>query len=141
LTSLTSGFIIWNQGSITSPDFVPKEIYPPALQVSELTETVYATYAEAEAAITANGGPHNYHAASAAGGLGSGAIGPIGGAVQTGANDAGSVSAFLAKLGTRSLWTRVAKVGVGVALIITGVVQLTHAQKLAGTAAKAAVLA
>lgn len=144
MVSLYSGFVIWNAGSITSPNFVPKEIYPPALEVAQLTETVYATAAEAQAAINAHGGAKSYHAASAAGGLGSGVVGPAGGAAQsaigTVTSSAASVSAFLAKLGTRDLWIRIAKVVSGLALIVVGVIQLTHVAKIVGPAAAKAAM-
>jgi len=48
---------------------------------------------------------------------------------------------FLADIGSRNLWLRVGKVVVGVALIIIGVAQLTHATNIAKTAVKGAVLA
>lgn len=144
MTSWTSGWIIWNANNdpFSTPDFQPKQIYPPALQMAELTETVYATQAEAQAAINAHGGPHNYHAATAAGGLGAGVVGPAGGAAQSVTSDAGTVAGFLAKLGTRALWIRIAKVVVGIALAVVGVIQLTRITRVVGpAAAKAALLA
>jgi hypothetical protein len=62
---------------------------------------------------------------------------PIGAAVGA----AESVGDFLGKLGERNTWLRVLKVVIGVVLVIVGLVQLTHADKLIGPAAKAAVLA
>lgn len=69
---------------------------------------------------------------SAAGALGDAAVNATG---------LGGVTSFLSKLGTRQLWTRIAKVIAGLALVLVGVVQLTHAQKLITTVGKAAALA
>jgi hypothetical protein len=52
-----------------------------------------------------------------------------------------SVGSFLGDLTSRALWLRIAKVIVGLGLIIIGLVQLTHAQNIATAAAKGAVLA
>jgi hypothetical protein len=62
---------------------------------------------------------------------------PIGAAVGA----AESVGDFLAKLSQPNTWLRVLKVVVGLAMVIVGLVQLTHTEKLLGTAAKGAVLA
>lgn len=51
------------------------------------------------------------------------------------------VTGFLGKLGSRNLWIRVAKVIVGLGLIIIGLVHLTHAQNIATAVTKGAVLA
>lgn len=139
MVSLTSGFIIWNQGSISSPDFVPKEIYPPALQVLELTETVYATAAQATAAINANGGPHNYSAVGAAG-IKTGTAPAIEAAGKT-AGAITSTNDFLSRLTGRNTWLRVLKVVTGLALIIVGLVQLTHAGRVVKDVGEAAALA
>jgi hypothetical protein len=66
-----------------------------------------------------------------------------GGAVNAAADATGltGVTGFLAKLGTRQLWTRIAKVVAGLALVLVGVVQLTHTEKLIATVGKAAALA
>jgi hypothetical protein len=52
-----------------------------------------------------------------------------------------AVPDFLSRLTSENLWIRVLKVVTGLVLIISGLVQLTHAEKLIGPAAKAAVLA
>jgi hypothetical protein len=52
-----------------------------------------------------------------------------------------AVPDFLSRLTSANLWIRVLKVVVGLVMIISGLVQLTHASKLLGPAAKAAVLA
>lgn len=54
---------------------------------------------------------------------------------------AGTVGDFLGKLGQANTWLRVLKVVIGVVLVIVGLVQLTHAQKLIETAGEAAALA
>ena len=48
---------------------------------------------------------------------------------------------FLANLGSRNLWLGVGKVVVGIALIIVGLVHLTHAGNIVADVAKGAVLA
>jgi hypothetical protein len=48
---------------------------------------------------------------------------------------------FLADLASRSFWLRAVKVIAGVALVIIGVVQLTHATNIAAAAVKGAVIA
>jgi hypothetical protein len=140
MTSFTSGFIIWNQGSIGNPDFVPKEIFPPALQVAELTETVYATAAEATAAINANGGPHNYGGGVGAAGLKTG-TGPAIKAVGNTAGAVTSTSDFLSRLTSRNTWLRVLKVVIGGILVIVGLAQLSHAGKIVKDVGEAAALA
>jgi hypothetical protein len=111
----------------------------------------YATEAEAQAnpqtmndAQAALGG-----AQALAGVSGSATNIPTPGGTAAGAGQAAStassidsaVTGFLGDLTQRALWLRVAKIVVGVALIIAGVVQLTHAQNIVATAAKGAVLA
>ncbi|HEX4661902.1 MAG TPA: hypothetical protein VH307_31285 [Streptosporangiaceae bacterium] len=51
----------------------------------------------------------------------------------------GGLSGFLGALGSRNLWLRVLKIIAGMALVITGIVQITHAQNIAKTALKGAV--
>jgi hypothetical protein len=87
----------------------------------------YATIADAKAAIGGKdvGGDVSSAAESAAN--------SIPGVAQVGG--------FLGDLSSRNLWLRVAKVVVGLGLIIIGIVHLTHAQGLIDTAAKGAVLA
>lgn len=50
-----------------------------------------------------------------------------------------SVPAFLHDLTTRNLWLRVLKILGGLALIVTGIIQLTRAQNIVKTAAKGAM--
>jgi hypothetical protein len=57
------------------------------------------------------------------------------GAVETAAS---AVPDFLSRLTSRNLWLRVLKIVAGVVLIITGLVQLTHAGQLIGSAGKVA---
>lgn len=52
-----------------------------------------------------------------------------------------AIGDFFSKLGQRNTWLRIGKVVVGLVLIIVGLVQLTHTQKLVKTAGEAAVLA
>lgn len=120
-----SGWVVWNNGTLTSPDFIPKEIYPPALEIAEITETVYATRAEAQAEIDAHGGAHNYSAAGAAGGLGSGAVGPVGQAAQDTGGSIADIGRFFARLGQRDFIIRALKVVGGLAMIVVGIVQIT----------------
>lgn len=136
MTSFTSGWIIWNQGGVTRPDFVPKEIYPPALQAAELTETVYSTQAEAQAAINAHGGAHRYSTAKAAGGLASGPIGSAGQAVQSTANGLASISDLFHRLTEAATWVRVAKVFVGASLLIIGLAHITGIDNKVGEVAR-----
>ena len=143
MTSFSSGWVIWNSGSITNPNFVPKQIYPPALQIAELTETVYATQAECETAIMAGGGPHNYSAATKSGGLGS-TIGGVGSAAQATHTGIDAVGAFFNRLTEANTWLRIAEGALGIILIAVALAKLTGADnaiaKTAKTAAKAAVL-
>lgn len=48
---------------------------------------------------------------------------------------------LLADLGSRSFWLRAGKVIVGIALVVIGIVQLTHVTNVAETVAKGAALA
>lgn len=130
MPSFTSGWIIWNAGSALNPNFVPKQIYPPALQVAELTETVYATQAEAQAAINSHGGAKAYNAATAAGGLGSGAIGPAGNAAQTVYSGVNAVGDFFNKLSEGNTWLRIAEAILGIALIGIALAKLTGADNV-----------
>jgi hypothetical protein len=58
---------------------------------------------------------------------------------QEASNWGSGLTQFLANLGSRSLWIRVAKVVVGVALIIVGVMRLTGAGNVVTGVAKAAI--
>jgi hypothetical protein len=94
----------------------------------------YATYADMTAAIAANHWPP----------LNNNPSDPIGKTAVGSAEAAGAatgITGFLGDLSSRNLWLRVAKVVVGLGLIIIGIVHLTHAQNLIATAAKGAVLA
>lgn len=62
-------------------------------------------------------------------------------AVQQAGGSVPGVTGFLSDLTSRNLWLRVAKVIVGVALVLIGVAQLSRAQNIAKTAVKGAVLA
>jgi hypothetical protein len=62
-------------------------------------------------------------------------------AIGAAENAATAVPDFLSRLTSANLWIRIVKVMAGLALIISGLVQLTHAGKLAVPAAEAAVLA
>jgi hypothetical protein len=114
---LLSGWVIWNAGSVTSPHFIPKEIYPPALEVVEATETVYATKLEAQAAINKNGGPSSYHAAGAAGKGGTlspaSAIGDVGATAQDTAPGIASIGSLADKLGQGNTWLRAGEFAIG----------------------------
>jgi hypothetical protein len=121
MTSFSSGWIIWNSGSITNPNFIPKEIYPPALQIMQATETVYSTQQQCEAAINASGGPHNYSTANAAGGIGSGVIGPAASTAQ-GINAVGN---FFNKLSEGNVWLRIGEFVLGAALLAVALGKLT----------------
>jgi hypothetical protein len=129
-----SGWIIWNAGSITSPHFIPKQIYPPALQVIELTETVYSTKLQAQAAINKNGGPSKYSTAGAANKPGvpslPSAVGDTGSALQ-GINAVGS---FTNKLGQRNTWLRVGEFLVGGMLVYVSAKAMFPGQVQAATA-------
>lgn len=59
-------------------------------------------------------------------------------AVGAAENAATAVPDFLSRLTSRNLWLRVLKIVAGLVLIITGLVQLTHLEKIIGPAAKAA---
>jgi hypothetical protein len=109
----------------------------------------YATEAEAEAhpqtmnTLQAALGGANALAGTTAGTTDQpGAIAAGAGTAASAAESATSgITAFLKDLTSRNLWLRVLKVAAGLGLIITGVVQLTHAQNLVKTAAKGALLA
>lgn len=110
----------------------------------------YATQAQAKAqpnSVNALQGPAltlliDQQAGALPSGLpGSGAIPPATGQAVSNATGLAAIGAFFSKLGTRGIWTRIAKVVVGAALILVGVVQLTHAQKVVTTVGKAAALA
>jgi hypothetical protein len=91
----------------------------------------FATQAEAQA----------YAGQSVASRIG-GQAGSVANAATGGAvNDAGGITSFLGDLTQRALWLRVARIVAGFALIVVGLVQLTHAQNLIAPAAKAAALA
>lgn len=146
-----SGWVVWNAGSITNPNFIPKEIYPPALQIAEISETVYATEAECQAAINSHGGPHNYSSASAANpsaanplGGGPSVIGGVGSAAQAAHTGIDAVGAFFNRLTEGNTWLRIAEGALGIILIAVALAKLTGADnviaKTATTAAKAAVL-
>lgn len=112
-----SGWIIWNAGSITNPHFIPKQIYPPALQVIELTETVYGSKLQAQAAINRNGGPSNYSTAGAAGKPGTLSPASAIGATGTSLQGVNAIGSFANKLGLRNTWLRVAEFGIGGMLV------------------------
>lgn len=146
-----SGWVVWNAGSITNPNFIPKEIYPPALQIAEISETVYATAAECQAAINSHGGAHNYSSAGAAnpsannplGGTSS-VIGGVGSAAQAAHTGIDAVGAFFNRLTESNTWLRIAEGTLGIILIAVALAKVTGADnviaKKVTTAAKAAVL-
>lgn len=135
---IADGWIIWNAGSITNPNFVPKEIFPPALEVTELTETVYASRAACLKAINANGGPHNYSTAGAAGKAGTlspaSVIGGTGQAAQDIAGTASATDSLAGKVQSGTLWLRVAEAGIGGLLLYVGLRAMFPAQVGAVTA-------
>lgn len=113
-----SGWVVWNAGSLAHPHFVPKEIYPPALQIAEISETVYATRLEAQSAINNNGGPGNYRAASGAEKTGPEKIPPdIAGSAQGGLTGVDAIGSFFANLGKPGSFVRLGEFAVGGMLI------------------------
>lgn len=85
------------------------------------------------------------NALGAATGAAAAAVGQAGAGTSSGLSKVADALAspldFLKLFTERSLWLRVVKVVAGVALIITGVVQLTHAQNIAAAAIKTGVVA
>lgn len=112
-------------------------------------QTSYVIEESATRPVNAVAGPFSTKADAQAWQTGANTAGNSPGSVAGGLGDAavnatglGGVTAFLSKLGTRQLWTRIAKVIAGLALVLVGVVQLTHLTKVVVPAAtKAAMLA
>jgi hypothetical protein len=121
--------------------------------------TSFQDYASAHPSETANAAL-NAWADTVAASLGPGLAKAIGDAVTGDANltaeaGAGTVAGldateqtffggflgFLKDLTSRAFWLRAAKVAGGLALIVVGLVQLTHAQKLVETVGEAAAIA
>jgi hypothetical protein len=65
---------------------------------------------------------------------------PVTGAISslTGVN---AIGGFFSDLGQRNTWLRVGKVAIGLVLIIVGLVQITHAQKVISSVAEAGAIA
>jgi hypothetical protein len=103
----------------------------------------YGSEAEVDAAVAANHWPApTTSAGTQISNAESGAAGAAKSAVTKVAKAAtSSVSGLISDVTSRALWTRVAKVAVGIALVVAGVAQLVHIQSIASTVGKAVPLA
>jgi len=114
--------------------------YQPSNEAEELTMQAtpwlyreFPTRAAAQKWITSPEGKNiRTEMGKTPGGAGNAITGGIGGLSQ--------IAGIIGRLGQRNLWLRVVKIIAGVALIIIGAVQLTHASRVITTATQAAAV-